>query len=203
MIELSPGPVPTLVDLRRAQAREALLRSELDRVRKAALAWRSGLGGLLVALVGFGLIKGRSDISGLEEGWAVVVGSLLGGALVTGVWGALAILRAAHGRPRVAEMADLPPLAVLDHREALAAAKALRAGIVLTLGCVGFLVAAVGVTWYGPVAREPALVVRTSVGGTCGTFVRLQGQSIVVRSKSGEVTVPLSSVTQIGGAVRC
>ncbi|WP_327398223.1 hypothetical protein [Streptomyces phaeochromogenes] len=38
------------------------LAQELGRVREVAVAWRIGLGAILAGLVGFGLIKGRSDV---------------------------------------------------------------------------------------------------------------------------------------------
>ncbi|GAB3862456.1 hypothetical protein GCM10029963_68700 [Micromonospora andamanensis] len=150
MIRLRPGPPATLTDLRRAQELAALLRGELDRVRAAALAWRNGLGGLLVALVGFSLIRGRSDVSTLAPGWGALVGVLLLAAIMAGVAGALALLRAAHGPLSVTSVAELPPAPLGEHREALAAARALRFGVLLVLLCTALLIAAVGVTWYAP-----------------------------------------------------
>ncbi|MEV6811752.1 hypothetical protein [Micromonospora sp. NPDC051296] len=156
MIRLRPGPPATVADLRRAQEVAGLLRGELDRVRAAALAWRNGLGGLLVALVGFSLIRGRSDISTLAPGWGALVGVLLLAAVAAGVAGALALLRAAHGPLSVAPVGTLPPAPLGDHREAMAAARALRTGVRLVLLCTALLVAAVGVTWYAPAAIGPA-----------------------------------------------
>lgn len=160
MIRLRPGPPPTVADLRRAQQLAGLLHGELERVRAAALAWRNGLGGLLVALVGFSLIRGRSDVSTLAPGWGVLVGLLLLAALLAGVAGALALLRAAHGRLAVTPVAALPPAPLGDHREAVAAVRSLRAGVGLVLLCTALLVAAVGVTWYAPAApatQSPAV----------------------------------------------
>lgn len=70
---LTPGRPATAADLRAAQERDELLRTELPRVRQAATAWRNGLGALLAGLVGFGLIKGRSDVRELATGWAAAV----------------------------------------------------------------------------------------------------------------------------------
>ncbi|MET8279215.1 hypothetical protein [Micromonospora sp. NPDC005174] len=160
MIRLRPGPPATVADLRRAQQLAGLLRGELERVRAAAVAWRNGLGGLLVALVGFSLIRGRSDVSTLAPGWGALVGVLLLAALVAGVAGALALLRAAHGRLTVTPVAALPPAPLGDHLEAVAAVRSLRTGVGLVLLCTTLLVAAVGVTWYAPAspaARSPAV----------------------------------------------
>ena len=48
-----------------AQAVQRMLRDELTVVRAAATAWRNGLAGLLAAMLGFSLVKGRSDIGTL------------------------------------------------------------------------------------------------------------------------------------------
>jgi hypothetical protein len=163
VIRLRPGPPPTVTDLHRAQQLSGLLRGELDRVRGAALAWRNGLGGLLVALLGFGLVRGRTDVTTLAPGWAAAVGLLLLAAVGVGAAGALALLRAAHGRLTVAPVATLAPSPLADHQEAVAAARALRTGVVLVLLCAGLLVAAVGVTWYAP--GRPAPATATGTGG--------------------------------------
>ena len=152
---LRPGPAATARDLQAAQERETLRRSELARVRAAATAWRNGLAGLLAALAGFGLVKGRSDINELAPVWAGAVGVILLLALLTGAAGALSLIRALSGRPRLVDVGRLPSRAHAEHVEAVASAKALRRGIALTLACATLLVAAVGATWYGP-GRRPA-----------------------------------------------
>ncbi|MER7891060.1 hypothetical protein ABTX15_14670 [Micromonospora sp. NPDC094482] len=155
MIRLRPGPPAVRADLRRAQELGGLLGGELARVRAAALAWRNGLGGLLVALVGFSLIRGRSDVGTLAAGWGALVGVLLLAAVATGAAGAVALLRAAHGPLSVTPVAELLPAPLGDHQEALAAARSLRAGVRLVLLCTALLVAAVGVTWYAPGQPDP------------------------------------------------
>nr|ADK54886.1 hypothetical protein [uncultured soil bacterium] len=160
-ISLAAGPYPEPIDLYQAQLRERMARSELDRVRQAALAWRNGLAGLLAAVVGFSLIKGRSDIGELTSTASVAVGVILATALVVGTGAALALLYAAHGRPSVQRLKSATEVVLADHREALSAARALRRGIVLSLICGALLATAVGVTWYGPAdpgSAKPAAV---------------------------------------------
>jgi hypothetical protein len=147
---LTPAPPPDLTQLRQAQARQALLSSELPRVRAAAGSWRNGLAGLLGALAGFGLVRGRDDVATLAAPWAGVAGALLLAALLAGALGAVALLRAAHGRPVVVRAQDVLPAVVADHEEALQAARALRLGIALVFACTLLFVAAVGLTWYCP-----------------------------------------------------
>jgi hypothetical protein len=164
---LSPGPAATTADLRAAQEHDRLLRTELSRVRAAATAWRNGLGGLLAALVGFSLVKGRADVSQLAPGWAALVGVLLLAALLAGAAGALLLIRAANGRPSVAAAREVRSRSASDHIEALASATALRYGIVLTVLCAALLVTAVATTWYGPERDKPAGPVSTSSGTVC------------------------------------
>ncbi|MFD6553205.1 hypothetical protein [Streptomyces sp. NPDC058398] len=140
----------TPADLHQAQHRQHVLRTELPRVRPAALAWRNGLAALLAGLVGFGLVKGRSDVSGLDEHWAAAVGGLLLTALLLGASAAVWLMSAAHGLPRVLAVDRLPSRTAADHDEAVRSAKRLRRGIGATFGCAAALVAAVGATWYGP-----------------------------------------------------
>jgi hypothetical protein len=201
---LAPGPArATIVDLRTAQERERLLRTELPRVRQAATAWRNGLGGLLVALVGFGLIKGRSDISQLATGWAACVGTVLFVALLIGATGALLLIRAAHGRPIITNARRLPANRVSDHIEAMASAAALRRGIAATLGCALLLVGAVGATWYGPERSKPAIRVSTPNGTFCGSVVRLDHGVLVLKTDAGEVSTDLAAASTIAAVDAC
>lgn len=201
-----PQPAPraaTPADLRRWQNFQELLRGELPRVREAALAWRNGLAALLASLVGFGLVKGRSDISELASRWAVTVGWLLLGALLAGLVGAMSLLRAAHGRPRVVRLEDTLPRPLADHHEAMVSARSLHWGIVFTVLCAGLLVAAVAATWYGP-DKEPANFRFTSPGQTvCGTIARIDHGRAFVTTDDGEVAVDLAAVSSMASVGSC
>jgi hypothetical protein len=189
-----PGPPAKPEDLRRAQQRQQLLRTELSRVRTAAAAWRNGLGVLLAGLVGFGLIKGRSDVSTLTPAAAIVVGILLLLALLAGAMGALWLLRASFGRPSVVTVGLLPPGPVSEHQEALASARGLRRGIAATIACAALLVGAVGITWYGPPRAEPALLVNTGTGSVCGSVAGVSAGILMLETADGEDSIWLDSV---------
>lgn len=96
-----------------------------------------------VGLLGFGLVKGRSDVSQPASAWALAVGALLAVALVCGGSGALRLTRAGHGLPTVTPVSPLRSQLAADHEEALRAAADLRWGIRATLCCAGLLVIAV------------------------------------------------------------
>ncbi|MDH6215349.1 hypothetical protein M2283_002653 [Streptomyces pseudovenezuelae] len=180
-----------------------MLREAVPRVREAALAWRNGLAALLAALLGFSLVKGRSDVGQLTDRWAAAVGLLLLAALVCGGFGATQLLLAAHGRPRVVDLASAPPRALQEQQEAVDAARQLRRGIALTLLCTALLVTAVAATWYGP-AEETGLMRFDSPGAkVCGTVRRVAEGEVLVKTSDGEVAVPLSTLLSMAPVTDC
>jgi hypothetical protein len=190
-------------DLRTVQQRDRLQREELPRVREAAAAWRNGLGALLVALIGFGLLKGRSDVGQLAPSWATGVGVMLLAALAVGAAGALWLLRAAHGRLSVTATRDLLNLRVADHVEAGSSAAALRRGVVATLCCSVLLVTAVGATWYGPEKSTPSVRVTVPGATVCGSVVRVASGVLVLKTKAGEVATDLSAALTLEAVDSC
>jgi hypothetical protein len=107
MVDIAPGSPAQPSQRRAAKATLELLADELPRVRTSALAWRNGLGALLAGLIGFGLVKGRSDVTQLAPDAAVGVGVLLILALLAGSGAAVLLMRAAHGRPRSSTVEDV------------------------------------------------------------------------------------------------
>lgn len=201
---INPGPLATRDDFLAAKERERLLRTELPQVREVAMAWRNALAGLLTALIGFSLIKGRSDITLLSRSWAVGVGILLLAALICGAAGALLLIRAANGRPKMMRTKDVLVRSAADHLEAIAATRALHRGIVATLTCTTLLVAAVALTWYGPNAKPPALQVTTPGSGPiCGTVLRVDQGNLWLKTNTGEVLVLLAEAGRLQPVVRC
>jgi hypothetical protein len=194
---LAAGPPARPGDRIAARRRLLLVREELPRIRAAALAWRNGVAGLLAGIVGFGLVKGRTDVGQLASPHDAVVGGLLLTALLVGTIAALHLLRAAHGRPVLLDLRDQgqggdDPTGDVDHAETLAAARALLRGLVLALICGAFLCAAVGLTWYGPAKASPRLQVTTPSGAHCGEVVRLESGQLRLKTRGGEIQVDLT-----------
>jgi hypothetical protein len=202
-VPLAPGPDATRDQLRTAQERYRLLQTELPRVRAAAVAWRNGLVGILAALVGFSLIRGRSDVGELGRPWAVAVGLLLLAALLAGVTGALSLLRAASGKAAVTPVGRLLSGVAADHVEAIGAARALRRGITLSLVCTALLIAAVAITWYGPEREAPRLQVTTPTAVVCGSSVRVHSGTLTLRTDAGEIEVDLRQAVAIHPVTAC
>ncbi|MET9388109.1 hypothetical protein ABZY09_45820 [Streptomyces sp. NPDC002928] len=182
---------------------QQMIRAELSVVRAAAVAWRNGLAGLLAGLLGFGLIKGRSDVSGISAPWRIVVGALLLAALVVAAYSALRLLRAAHGRPRRRPLASVGSRLAADRDEAAESLVALDRGVAGTLTCAVLLVAAVAVTWYGPPAGKPRLQV--VIGGeiVCGSVVRASGDRLTLRTDTGERIIDLSRIDGLQPVDEC
>ncbi|MFD6420994.1 hypothetical protein [Streptomyces sp. NPDC060198] len=191
-------------DLLAAQERHRLAREALPRIRAAATGWRNAAGVLMAGLVGFGLVKGRTDVGQLEQTWGTVVGVLLLAALVCGAGGAYLLNRAAHGPLGSVPAGGRATRSAIEHRETVKALSAVRRGIALSLGCAVLLVAAVGATWYGPAAKEPALEV-TSPGtsSVCGSVTRVARGTIWLKSGKTTVEIPLAEVTRLRTVEAC
>ncbi|MCX5215736.1 hypothetical protein OG689_42025 [Kitasatospora sp. NBC_00240] len=206
-LSVNPGPAADAADRLSALQDYQLVKNSLPRVRAAALAWRNGVGALLVGLIGFGLIKGRTDVGELASPYDAMVGFLLLAALVAGTTAALLLLRAAHGRPAavaIREHKDSGGSALgTDHTEALRAADALLQGVVLSLACTALLVLAVGTTWYGPAKKDPRIEVTTPTGTRCGEVVRMTAGRLTLKTNSGEITVDLDSAAGMRAVDSC
>lgn len=95
----SPPTPPTLEERRRAIAARATVVDQLPQLRTAAREWRSGLVALLAGLSGFGLVAGDEVAKGLD-GWrrgAVTVAVVT--ALLSLLFGSLAMMRASGSLP--------------------------------------------------------------------------------------------------------
>ncbi|MEV7324587.1 hypothetical protein [Streptomyces sp. NPDC093970] len=200
----APAGAASPRDLLAAQERRRLAREALPRIRASATGWRNAIGVLMAGLVGFGLVKGRTDVGQLEQTWAAVVGGLLLAGLVSGAWGAYLLNRAAHGPLASVPAGSHATRSAIEHRETVEALSAMRRGIVLSLGCAILLVLAVGATWYGPAAKEPALELTSpGTGSVCGAVTRVARGTIWLTSGDTTVEIPLADVTRLRTVEAC
>jgi hypothetical protein len=209
-VEISAGSPAEPRDRRAAKAGRELLAGELPRVRAGAVAWRNGLGALLAGLIGFGLIKGRSDVTQLEPIAAVVVGVLLLAALAAGSVAAVLLMRAAHGRPWAVSVRQVVDTTAEDPdeagrlAEADASARSLTWGVVLSFLCTALLCAAVGLTWYGPAKDKPRIEVRLVNGSVqCGEVVSVAGGQLALKTAQGQITVDLAQANGLNPVDSC
>ncbi|MFF8726337.1 hypothetical protein ACF073_07570 [Streptomyces sp. NPDC015171] len=206
--QVRPGPPGSPADRQAARLTRELRAGELTRAREAALAWRNGLAALFAGLLGFGLIKGRTDVGKLAAPYGALVGLALLLCLVCGTLGALSLLRAAHGAPTAVRLptgvpATATALHLGDHRETRRTARALALGVALTLACGALLVTGVALTWYGPERDGPRILVRTPSGVVCGKPVRTGEGRLLVRTDAGDITVRLDRAEGLAAVDDC
>ena len=201
---------PVLATARAARARLELLTNELPRVRAAATGWRNGIAALLAGLIGFGLIKGRSDVGELAAPYDWIVGLLLLGALTAGGVAAVLLMRAMHGRPAAAAMRDVvdgvsgDPGLQSRLAEGRAASRALTHGVVLSFGSAAVLCAAVGLTWYGPAKDGPRILFRlTNATTVCGTIISTDSGTAMVETWAGQVAIDLTQLNGLEAMAAC
>jgi hypothetical protein len=187
-----------------------MVSQELPAVRAMADSWRKGMAGLLIAVVGFTVIRGRSDLSQLATGWALAVGGLLVGVVVVGGFAAYQILGAAHGWPRPVPAISgrrsdgTVAAAPTAHDMTMKSLTALRQGMGATVLSVALLLAAIAVTWFGP-AKEPArLIVTDGSGATmCGKVKQTDHGRVTLETTTGTTVVDLSKATNITPVATC
>jgi hypothetical protein len=161
-------------------------------------------------LIGFGLIKGRSDVTQLTSAYAAVVGLLLLIALITGTAAAVLIMRAAHGRPYATSLRKLSTSPAADLAEASrraetdASARALNRGVILCFACTTFLTAAVALTWYGPAKEQPRIEAHLLSGARrCGEVVAVSEGRLTLKTAQGQITVDLTEVIGLTAVDSC
>jgi hypothetical protein len=128
-------------------------RGGLDRVRKAAENWRTGMAGLITLVTGTLLFKGRDSINGYQVWVRGTLGALVGLSLVAGIISLLLFLNAAYGQPRVLrtqEIADSGGIDAYNFGLAQVAVDDLKWARRWALGSVTLLAFAIILAWYGP-----------------------------------------------------
>ncbi|WBO62826.1 hypothetical protein [Streptomyces camelliae] len=206
--QVRPGPAATPVDRQAARRTREVRAGELARAREAALACRGGLAALFVGLLGFGLVKGRTDVGELASPYDALAGGALLLCLLCGTLGALLLLRAAHGAPTAVRLptgmpASATALRLGDRLEARRTVRALTRGVALTIACGALLVTGVALTWYGPAKDGPRILVRTPSGVVCGEPVRTADGLLLVRTDTGEITVRLDRAGALAAVDHC
>jgi hypothetical protein len=145
IINKSPGTGPANVEL--AEETQELKDTELERVRKTAENWRTGLAGILALITTVSVVKGRDTIIDLAFPWNVLVGALVLFALISAAVGAYYALRSAYGWPERVPAGQLRKWKYQRSEEAVADLGNARN---LTFATLLFLALAIGITWYGP-----------------------------------------------------
>ncbi|MEU1472162.1 hypothetical protein ABZ434_28555 [Streptomyces sp. NPDC005761] len=197
---------------RLAQLGQQLQLEQLAAVRKQAEGWRNGLTAL-TGLVGVVFVlKGRESVAGMAGPWRWTAAALLVLAFALLLAGALAAVRAAHGRLGHGTWltGDVLLTAVLDEVERTQ--DVLTAARRCSVAGLTAVVAAIAVTWVVPAEADkpaepagPTVVVTTVAGAICGELVLSDGVAVTlwVRGQKALRWIPADDVRSLAPAARC
>jgi hypothetical protein len=189
------------------EAWNSLLVTQLADTRKSAENWRTGLIATVGLITGFSIIKGPSDLSGLDPWAAYYVGLVVLAALASAVFGAWVSLAAAYGTPSIVPRNEVQQLGITGYRFNLArrAVRDLSRAKLAMLAALLLFAAAIGTTWYGP--RSPSVLLsieRKSMPQVCGKLVSSSNGDIDIQQGNYEITrLPLTDVTKIHAVRSC
>ena len=172
------------------------VRGSLERVRKTAENWRTGMAGLITLVTATLLFKGQNTISAYEPWVQYTLGGLALLAMVLAIASLWLFLSAAYGRMRLVSTQSILQEGGVDVRNVHLATTALddlwRAQG-LAIGSAVFLAAAIAVSWYGPTAAsKPPAFVKVVVRGApaaqsaetlCGELTAQDGATTVLKIK--------------------
>ncbi len=197
---LTPGRRATASDRAQAELLQELAATQLDRVRKAAEGWRTGLAALIALITTVSVVKGENVITDLPSRYQWTVGGLVFAALITAAIGAYLSMRAAYGLPRLNPTFDLRALRKDLTRQAIGD---LTGAIILAFVTLGLLAAAVGFTWYGQKDSPGSIRVATDTTELCGSVKRADGSTITVQIGGAERDVALRDVRSLSVVRDC
>jgi hypothetical protein len=203
-----PDGLPTAADTADEAAWTDLASTQLDSIRKTAESWRNGLAGILATLAGFTLIKGPSELSGLDHPADYVVGGLLLLALAVALFGAWMSLTAAYGNPAAISREEFRRQGgIIGYRLTLASRSMckLRAARVATIFTVILVAAAIALTWYGPRSDSPVVTAeRSAQAAICGRFIASDNGNIDIKpADAAPLRLRLADVTKLTVAAKC
>jgi hypothetical protein len=200
-VTISPGPVGTAADRDQAELLQELSSTELERVRKAAENWRTGLAAIIALITTVSVVKGNDVITDLPSHWQWTVAGLLVGALVTAGLGAYLAMRAAYGLPKPGPASEVRRW---RREQAKGAVSDLQGAIILSFVTLVLLALAVGFTWFGKEDSSAGfLKVSTDSTDICGSLKKADGSTLSITSGESERDISLSAVRAISVVSKC
>jgi hypothetical protein len=209
-MKLTPHHSATPLNRQDALNTYLVVSQELPAVRAMADSWRKGIAGLLIAVVGFTLIRGRADLNQLSSGWAIAVAALLCGVLVVGGFAAYQILGAAHGYPRPVpintgqrtDKTSAKPMT--SHDLAMRSLSGLRQGVLAAVLAAILMVAAIALTWFAPAKQSARLLVIDGAGAVmCGAVEQTDRGRVTLQTATGTVVIDLAGATNVAPVDEC
>jgi hypothetical protein len=179
----------------RAQLAEEV-KGSLEKIRKTAEGWRTGVAGLVTLVTATLLFKGQNTIAAYEPWVRYALGVLALLALVLAITSLCLFLLAANGRIRQVSAQSILDEGGVDIRNVHLATTALDDlwwAQRLAIGGAVLLAAAIALSWYGPTeASKPLafakIVVRAEAAGLpaetiCGELIAQDGAATVLKIK--------------------
>jgi len=191
-------PVPSAREIGdRARLAEEV-KGSLEKVRKTAENWRTGMAGLVTLVTATLLFKGQDSIAMYDPPVQYALGLLALLGLVLGIASLWLFLTAAHGRLRPVTAQSILDAGGVDVRDVHLATTALNDlwyAQRLALGSAISLAAAIALSWYGPTEPSKPLamvkvVIRVGSEGqqsaettVCGELTAQDGATTVLKIK--------------------
>jgi hypothetical protein len=174
-------------DLVWTQRQEQLQLEALDRVRAVAEKWTASIGALFGIFGALLIVRGRTDVSQLTQGYEVIVAIVLALGVVSAAVAIGFAAFAAQGTPSNVEWPSGAELRKWTHTEAVKAKKRLFRSRVATAMAMLLVLVSIGLTWFGETEATGSSVVVVSPDGAviCGELVR-EGTTLSVRPSSGD-----------------
>jgi hypothetical protein len=202
-VVLTPGSASTPADLAAAQAQQALVDSSLEKVRKAADSWRTGLLAVLALIGTLSVVKGRENFVDLAAPAPLLIGMCLGLALLAAAIGSYRAMRAAYGEPRQRRSSGV---LLWDHQDATDAVRHLNAAkwdFFIALPAVAL---AVALAWYAPkAAGNPLALVRADDAGSpvCGELVSAGPLGITIKEDGSPKLIAFNDLRSLALTEDC
>lgn len=181
---------------------EELDRTRLERIRKQAENYRTGLAGLIGLIATVSVVKGRDTFKDLPLNAKYLIAGLLAAALLCAVIGALQAMRAAFGPLKLTKVGDVERFADDELRGVLSRIRKVK---YLTIGTLVLLVGAIAATWFwppSPPANISAKVVDKELP-VCGELTTSDAAGLTIKQKETPTTVPFTQITGLEVVAAC
>jgi hypothetical protein len=191
--DAAPSP-PTAEDLRWAKKLDSVTFDALDNTRAAAAKWAQTIAAVTGVFGTFALIKGRSDITALTQGWEITVAVILLVATLLALRSIMLAALAAEGSP-TSEAVDASNVRqYFSDANIKAQWQLLASRVTAVLATLGAGVA-VGMVWFAPQSapKPPLDVVRLANGyAVCGAVSVNSNGTLKVTATDGKTVVRAS-----------
>jgi len=204
-LRLVPGdPRLSLYEVQNAQTRDQLASTELDRVRSAAVSWKTGLAALFALIPTLVVVKGTDTVDKLSTSDKTIVGGLIAFGAALALLGTLVALRAAYGPlKRGKVLGDDATVPLMS--EVQKTVFAIRMTRWITIVGSAAIAAAIGYTWAAPAVTPSSFsVTLTDKRAFCGTLVTAGPEAVQVETSDGRTTsIPLARIAKTAFVSSC